>query len=134
MAPRRSMTYGPGTDTCAEAGAGVSAAMANRTAAAIRVTTFTSATCRPSPSADQPNTYASAPTPASPPPSPGLRLAVGRRRLTPAAEQLWKLATNCCFFLAKLLEPRHGAQPCQPAQLFLIEICHSPSRRNAASF
>src|SRR6185369_2363183 len=59
--------------------------------------------------------------------------AVACLRLTAAAEQLGKLATDRCFFLAQLLEPRHRAQPCKPAQLFLTKIGHASSRRNPCS-
>ena len=45
----------------------------------------------------------------------------------PATKQLWKLAADRRFLLTELLEPRHRAQPCEPAQLFLTEIYHASS-------
>jgi hypothetical protein len=45
----------------------------------------------------------------------------------PATKQLWKLAADRRFLLTELLEPCHRAQPCEPAQLFLTEICHASS-------
>src|SRR5262245_2822880 len=139
MAPRRSMTYGPGADPCADDAAGRKATTASTIAATVRGTA-----CPPallpalrfppfSPVLAHPHGHCSPRRGghcAAPPPSTPFPLAIGRLRLTSAPEQLGKLAPDCCFFLAELFEPRHGAEPCQPAQLFLIEICHAPSVEN----
>src|SRR5215510_16364244 len=69
---------------------------------------------------------------ATAPPAP-YHLAIRRLRLTSATKQLRKFTPDRRFFLAKLFEPRHRAQPCEPAQLFLTEICHASSCRSACS-
>jgi hypothetical protein len=133
------MTYGPGADTCAEDAAGVKAAIASTIAAAVRGTAsppgllaaLRFSTCRPV----LPHPHRHRPPrrgrhPAAPAAS-ARHLTVMRLRLTSATKQLRKLTPDRCLFLAKLLEPRHRAKPCQPAQLFLIEICHASSDRNA---
>src|SRR5262245_19818225 len=142
MPARRSMTYGPGADTCAEDAAGTRTAIVSTIAAAVRGTAFPPALLGAlrfppfSPVLAHPHRHRSprssghGATPAPPAPC---HPAVACLRLTAAAEQLGKLATDRCFFLAQLLEPRHRAQPCEPAQLFLTKIGHASSRRNACS-
>src|SRR5262245_59438847 len=136
MAPRRSMTYGPGADTCADDAAGKKATTPSTIAATVRGTACPPALlpalrfppfrpvlahphghCSP-----RRGGHCSAPTPSAP-----SHLTIGWLRLTSASEQLRKFSPDRCFFLAELFEPRHGAEPCQPAQLFLIEICHASS-------
>src|SRR4029079_11731535 len=115
MAPRRSTTYGPGTDTCAEAAAGRRTAIVSATAAPVRGTAFPPALLPAlrfppfSPVLAHPHRHRSARggghRAAAAPPSAS-HPAIRCLRLTSAAKQLGELAPDRRFFLAELLEPR----------------------------
>src|SRR5678816_4512992 len=145
MAPRRSMTYGPGAGTCAEDAAGRRTAIAITIAAPVRDTPFPPALLAalrlPPFSPVLPHSYRHRSPPsgghrATPAPPAPCRLANGGLGPTSATKELWKLATDRRFFLTELLEPRHRAQPCEPAQLFLLSLIHisEPTRLLSISY
>src|SRR4030095_7017463 len=113
-----------GADTCAEDAAGRRTAIASTIAAAGRGTAFPPALLAAlrfspfSPVLSHAHRHRAARSgahrAATAPPAP-CHLAIRRLRPTSAAKQLGKLTADRRFFLAKLLEPRHCAQPCQPA-------------------